>query len=229
MRDAVPHGLSWVIFDLDDTLYLEREYVRSGFEHLNSFAEVEFGLQGFGKTCWNLFLDGTRNETFSLAAEALGLKISRKQLDALIDAYRSHIPSISLQDGCRQILECMKNAYGLGVLTGGNLTSQVRKIRALDLEPIFEHVVLTGAWGPEFDKPHIRGWREMETQIGHPQGQIVYVADNPVKDIPSSQACGWKFIRVRLPGSLHESVPTPSGFLELTSLAHLDRAFADIS
>ena len=40
-----------VVFDVDDTLYLERDYVRSGFRAVGVWASRWLGLSGFAERC----------------------------------------------------------------------------------------------------------------------------------------------------------------------------------
>src|SRR5882762_1725218 len=48
------------VFDLDDTLYLERDFVCSGFEHVGIYAEKELGIPNFAERAWSLFVAGHR-------------------------------------------------------------------------------------------------------------------------------------------------------------------------
>ena len=63
------------IFDLDDTLYDEREYVRSGFDAVDNYMASN-GVHGFGNTIWSLFENGARGNTFNLALEVHNEPIS---------------------------------------------------------------------------------------------------------------------------------------------------------
>ena len=57
-----------VVLDIDDTLYLERDYVRSGFEAVGQ----ALGEQEFGPTAWRVFLEGGRGDTFNQTFSRLG-------------------------------------------------------------------------------------------------------------------------------------------------------------
>ena len=46
------------VFDVDDTLYLERDYVRSGFHAVATWAEETLDVTGVFDTAWGLFLAG---------------------------------------------------------------------------------------------------------------------------------------------------------------------------
>ena len=50
-----------IVFDLDDTLYLERDYVRSGFSFIaDLMAKDQRGRKKSSPALWGLFLQGER-------------------------------------------------------------------------------------------------------------------------------------------------------------------------
>lgn len=54
----------FVVFDLDDTLYLERDFVMSGFQAVERWAEQRLGIQNFAESCRQLFERGERQRVF---------------------------------------------------------------------------------------------------------------------------------------------------------------------
>ncbi len=51
-----------VVFDVDDTLYLERDYARGGFEAAAAHARARFGVDDFATRAWALFEQGLRGK-----------------------------------------------------------------------------------------------------------------------------------------------------------------------
>jgi len=51
---------SVVVLDMDDTLFLERDYVLSGFAAVDAVVAKEHGLKGFSESAWRLFCAGVR-------------------------------------------------------------------------------------------------------------------------------------------------------------------------
>ena len=49
-----------VVFDIDDTLYLERDYVGSGFAAVGAWIEANLGFRSFSDRCWIAFRSGRR-------------------------------------------------------------------------------------------------------------------------------------------------------------------------
>ena len=81
--------LKAIIFDLDDTLYSERDFVLSGFQAVANWASGNLGIsqeEGYA-TLFNLYIEGVRNNTFDRWLTIH--KIDRPELvPILLDVYR---------------------------------------------------------------------------------------------------------------------------------------------
>ena len=197
-----------VVFDVDDTLYLERDYVRSGFRAVGDWLASEHGVTGFSDAAWNTFLSGVRGRIFNHALEALGCEQTPELIGQLVKAYREHDPDIALAPDAAVALEEAVKRGPVSVITDGPVASQERKVRALGLQAVAHPVICTWRAGREFGKPHERAFREVEEATGMSGERLVYVADNPTKDFVAPRALGWRTIRVRRPGGLNTPLPT---------------------
>ncbi len=193
-----------VVFDLDDTLYLERDYVRSGFRVVGEWCAERLGLEGVQEQAQALFDQGRRGDIFDAALDRLGVGRDAGTVSTMVRIYREHAPQIKLLPDAVECLARLQDRVYLGLLTDGNPVSQWAKIDALGLRDRFDTTVVTGEWGIEFSKPHVRGYRHLESQSGTCSGRFVYVADNPSKDFLAPRTLGWNGIRVRRPAGLHE-------------------------
>lgn len=72
-----------IVFDLDDTLYLEREYVRSGFQAVDDWLSTEGIMNGFREHAWRLFESGLRNHTFNTVFTERKIRLSEELLAQL--------------------------------------------------------------------------------------------------------------------------------------------------
>jgi putative hydrolase of the HAD superfamily len=192
-----------VVFDVDDTLYLERDYVASGFRAVEPLVRMRFGVDGFAAVAWRLFLEGSRGKIFDRALAEMGVAVTSADIADLVTAYREHEPGITLlPDGREALIRLQRMGTPIAVLTDGPQASQWAKVRALGLDRIAEVVILTDRYGPGFGKPNDRGFREIMARI---EGAgYVYVADNPAKDFIAPHRLGWRTVRVRRTGGLHE-------------------------
>ena len=77
-----------VIFDLDDTLYSEKDYVRSGYK---AIGKAYPSINDFSNRLWSAFLEGKQAIDYVLEQENL---LSEK--DNCLKIYRFHKPEIDL-------------------------------------------------------------------------------------------------------------------------------------
>lgn len=198
---------SAVILDVDDTLYLERDYVKGGFAAVGEHVHKEAGVSGFARVAWRLFQEGRRGRIFDQAMCELGLDSSALAVADLVAVYRSHTPEIQLLGDSRATIEQLcGRGVPLGVITDGPAASQRGKIAALGLERYMAIIVVTDELGPGAGKPSDVGFRMVQEALGLPGSSLMYVADNPVKDFVAPHALGWRTVRIRRRGSLYASV-----------------------
>jgi putative hydrolase of the HAD superfamily len=211
---------------MDDTLYLERDYVRSGFLHVGAFVEQKFGVSRFFEVAWELFLQGQRKDIFNRAVRRLRLPAGESIVEELVDAYRNQSPHISMPADSVQCLERIRSTFILGLITDGPVSSQKNKARALRLHRWMSLQIFTDRWGVAFRKPHDRAFLAIQEQTGSAAGQCMYVGDNPHKDFSAPARLGWMTVRVRRLGGLHSDTDShddgPSHqFADLTPLSDL--------
>jgi putative hydrolase of the HAD superfamily len=216
-----------LVFDIDDTLYLERDYALSGFRAVGKWADRNAGLRGFGDAATHLFNRGAKGSIFQEAYRELGREPAAGAIEEMIAVYRGHVPDISLLPDARQCLDRFQDKALIAVVTDGPAISQRRKYDRLELNKFCTVAVFTGEWGTEYSKPHLRSFRSIEQQAGKGEHQFVYVADNPAKDFIGPNSLGWDTIRVRRPGGLHfseEAEASAKAGLELKDLSGLGEA-----
>jgi putative hydrolase of the HAD superfamily len=193
-----------VVFDIDDTLYLERDYVKSGFEAVGCWAAKWLEIDGFAERCWNSFLAGRRRSIFDEVLAEFGKQPTIQLLSELVDVYRTHAPAIALAGDAAEALKAISGTASISVISDGPVASQSRKVDALGLRSLAAPIVLTGLLGAEFGKPHPRAFERVEEC--RPASIYLYVADNPLKDFSAPKRLGWVTVRVRRPGGLHYAV-----------------------
>ncbi len=199
------------VFDLDDTLYPERDYVRSGFAAVGALAHERLGIQGFGDACWQSFLNGDRGRIFDEVLQSQYGFVDADLVRELVRVYRSHKPLIELHPDALRFLDRARSlALPLALITDGPQESQRAKIDALELEDTFSTIVVTAELGAGKSKPHPEAFEIVQHAVG-PDRRFVYIADNPSKDFLTPNRLGWTSIRIRRPGGLYsgETEPTP--------------------
>lgn len=174
-----------VIFDLDDTLYSERQYVRSGYKKIAEFLGREDAtdkLYGYFET-GKAAIDEYLAEIFESEKKAECLKI-----------YREQIPEIELYEGVVELIQDLKfKGCKVGIITDGRPEGQKNKIKALGLDKLIEDIIITDELGgTQFRKPCDIAFRIMQNRWRLPYEQIVYVGDNPNKDFQAPRQLGMR-------------------------------------
>ena len=179
-------GIQAVIFDLDDTLYGEKEYVRSGFE---AVAEKHPEIDKLGEKLWNAFVNG--KPAFD---EVLGNNDSLKK--ECLAIYRNQAPNIHFYDGAETLIKMLREKkIKIGVITDGRPEGQRAKIVALGLKKLVDEIIITDELGgAQFRKPCDIAFRIMQKKMNVRFEQMVYVGDNPKKDFVAPNALGMKSI-----------------------------------
>jgi putative hydrolase of the HAD superfamily len=211
-----------VVVDIDDTLYLERDYVKSGFLAVDKFVRERFGTNGFADAAWSAFERGVRGTTINEALAACGVSATTEDMAALVAVYREHHPQIALLPDAYECLCALEGRAAIAAISDGPLASQQSKASALGLERWCNPVLLTAALGENRGKPNPFAFEEVERTTGCQGDACLYVADNPAKDFAGPRSLGWRTIRVRRPLGLHFSVDGPASWdLELADLGPL--------
>jgi glycosyltransferase involved in cell wall biosynthesis/FMN phosphatase YigB (HAD superfamily) len=214
-----------VVLDIDDTLYLERDYVRSGFDAVGAWARDELGVDDLGERAWAAFEAGVRRTIFDDALAGAGVEATPEIVSRLVAVYRAHAPAIEMLADARAWLDALAPHVAVAVVTDGPLASQRAKAEALVLTRWADLVVFTETLGPDRGKPHPAAFEQLEAELGVAGHRCAYVADNPAKDFLAPHRMGWRTVRVRRPGGLHAGVPSGDDVdAEITSLADLDGA-----
>ncbi len=195
-----------VVFDIDDTLYLERDYVRSGFRAVGAWARRSLGVPDLADRAWSAFEAGVRATIFNEALAGAGVESTPELIARLVACYREHQPDITLLDDARASLDAAVLAGPVAVITDGPLASQSAKARSLGLATWSQTMIITESLGPGLGKPHPRAFELVEERLGVDGSQCTYVADNPAKDFVAPHQRGWTTVRVRRPRGLHYAV-----------------------
>ncbi len=199
-----------VVFDLDDTLFPERDYVRSGYravaEHLRRTRGV---MRRFEDFMWDLFLSGQRSKVFDAAITHFKLGLNEAQIAELVEVYRNHTPTIAPYSGIPELLSLLGARYRLGLLSDGYLPAQRLKLQALKLERFFEAVLFTEQLGRDCWKPSPAGFQAITERLAAPPETCAHVADNPAKDFLAANRLGWRTIQYLRPGQIHAAKPAP--------------------
>ena len=170
-----------VIFDLDDTLCPEIEYVKSGFKAISK----EFKDEKLFDLLYSLFKSDRAN-VYQRAG------FSDEEIKKCIEIYRNHKPELTLGKDARDVLLYLKTlGIKLGIITDGRPEGQRNKIEALGLSEYVDCIIVTDELGGvEFRKPNTKAFEIMKEKLSVEFREMIYVGDNPIKDFIAPKKLG---------------------------------------
>lgn len=214
-----------LVFDMDDTLYDEMTFVRSGFKAVAQYMKATFGVSE--EACYQLMLaelEATgRGRIFNRVLEEYG-KLTKLHLQKCISTYRLHTPKIQLNADTLRCFERFKD-HALYVVTDGHKLVQDQKVKALGLYDLVKKVFITYRYGLKHSKPSPYCFQKIAALEKVNPSDIVYIGDNPKKDFVGIKPLGFKTIRIRTGGFKDlEVAPSHQAHLSIHSLDELTPA-----
>ena len=193
-----------VIFDMDDTLFPELEYVRSGYravaEHL---ADNEYSADDLYERLWSIFYADRHAKVINVLMDQIGRQADEDEIWRLITLYREHRPVIKPFAGTEDVLIEVSSKYRTGLISDGFMPGQQYKLDALGLDKYLEEVIFTETLGRENWKPSPLAYEIMVEKLGVKHSECVYVGDNLAKDFVSPNALGWLTVHIKIDGQVH--------------------------
>lgn len=187
-----------LIFDLDDTLYREWDYVFSGFNQVAKFLAHEYNLDQTKvyEDILEIFHRDRRGKIFNSICDKHKLEAD---ISKLVEIYRDHQPSLELYEDASLVLDRVRGGYKLGIITDGKASVQWRKVRALGLENIFDIIIVSDDKGLANWKPSPGPYQDVLAELDLVPDEAIYIGDNPHKDFITARKLGMHTIRVMRP------------------------------
>lgn len=203
-----------VIFDLDDTLISEMEYVHSGFRAVAEYLEQTYGLDGVFENLIRLMKED-KKLVFNRLLDAKKIPYSANEMAKIVERYKMHEPKISFFPDVLPTIDFLKlHNIKCAVLTDGSFLTQKLKIKAVDGENIFEEILYTDQLGREYWKPSSKGFEILKEKFQVDYEEILYVGDNPQKDFFISKIYPVHTVRIMREGALYENEEYLEGIQE---------------
>ena len=174
-----------VVFDLEDTLYQEMDFLKSGYQAVADYITKSVGKDDLYTEMIEAYQAGEK-DVFQKVLDDHQLIIDKSEL---LDIYRYHIPQIHLDSKVRSVLEQLQGKCHLALITDGRPRTKRNIINALGLSEFFDgaDVYISDEVGHLKTAPYSFE-RIMEN---NPDCHYMYVGDNPVKDFLVPNRLGW--------------------------------------
>ena len=188
-----------IIFDLDDTLISEKDYIESGYRHISQILSerLDKNKSEVYELLYKL-LNESPNKVFNRLFDKMDVSYSRNTILELVEEYRNHIPKIIFYDDVLPSLKLLKSRdIKTGIITDGYANAQRQKLKAVGAINYFHKIIVTDELGREYWKPHPKSFEIMKETFDVEYDEIVYVGDNPKKDFYISSVYPIQTIRIR--------------------------------
>jgi putative hydrolase of the HAD superfamily len=211
-------GFRAVLFDLDDTLFPQSAWLDGAWAAVAAAAvrvagpdsgrhdsgPHDAGLHDAGRFKAGRFEAALRRVAGRGTAQGgiIDKALAETGLDVpvapLVDVFRSHRPErLEPYPGVAHGLARLARTVPLGLVTDGEPGIQRGKVAALGLGPFFRAVVFSDELGRQRRKPDPAPFLAALEMLGVAAGAVVFVGDNPAKDVAGAAALGMTTIRVR--------------------------------
>ena len=172
-----------VVFDLDDTLYNEIDFLRSAYiviaKQLNPNNWELLFANMFSRYRQQLDVFEFLSKTYTVPK------------NQLVEVYRNHTPQITPKQNVLSVFEKIKEKKGkIAIITDGRATTQKQKLKALGIQEFLDLVIISEDTG--FEKPHKNNFQFVENKFGN--GNYYYIADNFKKDFIAPNNLSWQTI-----------------------------------
>ena len=199
-------NLRGIVFDLDDTLYPQVSYKRSGFNVVSAWAASQFNLKQTDVLSELEHILAEHGPSYPCMFNRLveRLAVDTRYVAEMVRLFIEHEPRIRCFDGVLPMLSRLRSKYRLGILTDGRLMVQQRKLSALGLKKKVDKILCSDALGLKKPAPELFQW--FEDAFGMNAEKIMYVGDNPQKDFYGANCRGWRTVMVKTGQSLPSSI-----------------------
>ena len=173
-----------IVFDLDDTLFKEIDFVKSAYFYVNNYLKIRYRLD-LSKDIQNCLLNNINFFDFINSQLSLNNKIS---INTYLNLYRFHFPNISLSDDTNIFLkELTRKNIDFSIISDGRSITQRNKLHALGLSSLVKNILISEETG--FEKPHSHNFKLIEDiHIGK---NFLYIGDNTSKDFVAPNSLNW--------------------------------------
>jgi putative hydrolase of the HAD superfamily len=176
----LPSSKKVFVFDLDDTLYSERDFEKSGIEFVYQY----FNIKHFE-------LETILNNRKNWIEQIIIGSNNQISLQMVLDIYRKHFPIIPLYKDAKVFLEkLLSQGNEMSLITDGRSITQRNKLKALGIDSYFKNIIISEEINSE--KPSEYNFKMVMNN--NDSENYIYIADNPNKDFVTPNKLGWTSI-----------------------------------
>jgi putative hydrolase of the HAD superfamily len=170
------------VFDLDDTLYKEIDFLKSAYNYIASYIDKDNSDSLYLKMLEDYY---SGENVFKVISQSY----PQYSIDMLLELYRGHYPDITLDSDTTSTLSYLKSYGKTGLITDGRSLTQRNKLKALGIEDYFDKILISEEMG--YSKPDIRLFQHF---YEYDACTYFYIANDTNNDFLGPNILGWKTV-----------------------------------
>lgn len=188
-----------VIFDLDNTLYDERDYLLEAYHNIARCLSKRYFLEEH-EIYRKLVKDSIKKTSmysrlFNDLLDDLGL--DQQILPSLLEIFVDTKTNLKLRATAEKLLDYLKeHGVKLGLLTNGTVKAQINKVCLLGIEGYFDVIVYSRELGREYEKPSPNAYIMILNKLGVQPEDSICIGDNPYTDFWGAKRLGMLTVRL---------------------------------
>lgn len=198
--------LSAIVFDMDDTLFEEKQFALSGYKAIDRCIQERYKAAGFSELAAALFESGERQFIINRTLKMMNINDNEDLVEEMISLYRSHAPDICLLKDAEWVLDHLRHFVKIGLISDGYCVTQENKVKALGLERRFDCIILTDRLGRDRWKPSPVPYEQMCRELGLSHQHCVYIGDNVAKDFVTANLLGWTTVHIHRAAGVYSGI-----------------------
>jgi len=185
---------SFFIFDLDDTLFTELDFLKSAYSNISSKLAVPLKVDIYDEMIHKY---QNKENVFAWMIEKYQSHVPFLTFQWLINEYRDHLPAISLSEATSSFIEKAHDLnIPMGLMTDGRSITQRNKLKALNIADYFKDIIISEEFGSE--KPDERNYLFFLNK--YKGMSFCFFGDNTSKDFIVPARLGWTTICLKNAG-----------------------------
>ena len=191
--------ISAVIFDLDNVLFNEQDYIDAAYREIATFLSKHYHLPE--EQVYQKLLNELRKKTtlyphlFNDIIADFGL--DKAILPYILKIYANTTVNIEPFPSAELLLKTLKKQkIKLGLLTNGNVETQRNKVRLLRIKKYFDTIKYASKNGKEDEKPNPKVYSITLKTLGSKPEETICIGDNPYTDFWGAKKLGIRTVRL---------------------------------
>jgi putative hydrolase of the HAD superfamily len=181
--------IRYIFFDLDNTLYEEKNYILACYNEIAKFINKKTSISISSLDIYKIREKNGDRNVFQILLK--DYNIANINFQQLIDIYQSFNAPVQLYPNVRTVLLDLSKQYSLGILTNGGEKTQNNKINCLGIRCLFDNIIITGKHlEKEFWKPHKSAFRLIFEFCSCNSLECIYIGDSYNNDVLGAKNAG---------------------------------------